>query len=250
MFALGHDGTCRQCQRGQFQVCSNQVINGVTRSGGYAEYSLLRAEAAVRIPRDVDPAETAPQLCAGVTVFNGIRKLHIEQGELVAVQGLGGLGHLAVQFARAMGYRVVAISRGDDKREFAKQLGAFEYIDSGKEDIAEKLQALGGAALIVSTVPNPAAISPLIFGIQPLGKLLILAPVGPVPIDSSPLVTKGISVHGWPSGHAIDSEEAIQFASAAGVRCMIERRKLVDADQALNEVAQGKPRFRNVLVME
>lgn len=176
----GHDGTCRSCTRGQFQICDDKQVNGISFDGGYAEYVLLREEAVVRVPKDVDPAEAAPLLCAGVTVFNGIRKLHVEQGNVVAIQGIGGLGHLAVQYASKMGYHTIAISSGESKREFAQQLGAHGYIDSSKEDPIKKLQELGGAALIVSTVPNPKAISPLVGGLQAGGKLLVLAPVGPV----------------------------------------------------------------------
>ncbi|KAH8901040.1 alcohol dehydrogenase [Thozetella sp. PMI_491] len=246
----GHDSVCSQCVRGRLQMCDNKAVNGITRDGGFAEYAALRAEAAVRIPRDVDPAEAAPLLCAGVTVFNGIRRLGIQHGDLVAVQGLGGLGHLAVQFAKAMGYRVVAISRGEDKRAFATQLGAFEYIDGAKEDVGARLKELGGAALVVATAPNPAAVSPLIYGIAPMGKLLVLPVLGPVPFDTTVMVINGISVHGWPSGHALDSEETIRFAQEKGVKCMVEKMPLAEATQALLDVAASKPKFRSVLVME
>lgn len=171
----GHDGTCRQCNEGLFQMCDKEEINGVTRDGGYAEYCLLRAEAAVRVPADADAVKMAPLMCAGVTVFNGIRRMNVRPGEIVAIQGLGGLGHLAVQYASKMGYRTVALSRGTDKKDFALKLGASEYIDTSKENAAEALQKLGGAALIVATAPNPEHISPLVGGCKALGKLLILA---------------------------------------------------------------------------
>ncbi|PWN46616.1 GroES-like protein, partial [Violaceomyces palustris] len=171
----GHDGACRQCNTGLFQMCDNQQINGVTRDGGYAEYCLLRTEAAVRLPEEGSAAELAPLMCAGVTVYNGIRKMNIVSGEVVAVQGLGGLGHLAIQYARQMGYRTVAMSRGTDKKDFAIKLGATDYIDTSKEDAAEALQKMGGAALIVVTAPNPEVITPLINGCKALGKVLILA---------------------------------------------------------------------------
>ncbi|KAK3393316.1 chaperonin 10-like protein [Podospora didyma] len=246
----GHDGTCRACQRGYFQNCDNQAVNGVTRDGGYAEYTLLRAEAAVRIPAGFDAAEAAPFLCAGTTVFNAIRKMHVEQGNIVAVQGLGGLGHLAVQFARAMGYHTIAISRGTDKRDFAFELGAHEYIDTNVEDPAEALQKLGGAALIVSTAPNPAAVSPLLNGLQARGKLVPLAPVGPVQFDTTPLIVKGLTIAGWPSGHALDGEETLAFAQRHGIKCLVERFPLSDASNAFELMKAGKPRFRNVIVME
>ncbi|KAK9771685.1 putative Enoyl reductase (ER) domain-containing protein [Seiridium cardinale] len=245
----GHDGTCRQCARGQYQMCDKSDINGVTRDGGYAEYTILREEAGVRIPKDLDPAESAPLLCAGVTVFNSIRKLHVEQGNLVAIQGIGGLGHLAIQFARHMGYRVAAISSGEHKQAFAQQLGAHEYIDTSKEDAVGRLQALGGAAIIVATAPNPKAISPLLGGLQAGGKLLVLAPVGGIEVDSTAMVTKGLSVHGWPSGAALDSEDTLQFARDHGVKCMIEKFSLNDAQKAMDHCTSGNVRFRGVLVL-
>ncbi|KAI2467112.1 alcohol dehydrogenase [Annulohypoxylon bovei var. microspora] len=236
----GHDSSCRQCARSQFQMCDNAQINGVSMDGGYAEYVLLREEAVVRVPSDADPAETAPLLCAGVTVFNSMRKMHVEQGNTVAVQGVGGLGHLAIQYASRMGYHTVAISSGESKRAFALQLGAHEYIDASKEDAVTALTALGGAALIVATAPNPKAIGPLVGGLQPGGKLLVLAPVGPVEFNTALLVGKAASVHGWPSGHALDSEEAIQFAKDHGVKCIIEKVKLEDVTQAMEDCSTGK----------
>lgn len=245
----GHDGTCRSCARAQYQMCDNRKVTGVNFDGGYAEYVLLREEAIVRIPKEADPVLVAPLLCAGVTTFNAMRKMHVEQGNTVAVQGLGGLGHLAVQYARAMGYHTVAISSGSSKRAFAAQLGAHEYIDTSEGDAAEQLQKLGGAAMIVSTAPNPKAISPLVAGLQAGGKLIVLAPVGPVEFDTGVLVTKGASVHGWPSGHALDSEEAIKFAQDHGVKCMVERFPLEDAAKAMVHCSSGKVRFRGVIVL-
>lgn len=246
----GHDGTCRSCQRGQFQLCDNSAINGVNRDGGYAEYVLLRAEAVVRVPKELDPAEAAPLLCAGVTVFNGIRKLRVEQGALVAVQGLGGLGHLAIQYAKKMGYEVAALSTSDDKAAFAKQLGADHYINTKKNDVGEALMKLGGAAIIVQTAPNPKVVSGLINGLAPEGKLLSLAPVGAVEFNTAVLVGKAASVVGWPSGHALDSEEAIRFAMQQGIKCMIEKYPFAKVQEAVDSLKAGKPRFRNVLVME
>jgi len=246
----GHDGHCRQCQRGQFQMCDNQDINSVTRDGGYAEYVTLRAEAVVRVPKDMDVAEVAPLLCAGVTVFNGIRKLHVEQGHLVAVQGLGGLGHLAVQYARHMGYEVAVLSSGDDKAAFAKELGAHHYINTKTTDAPAELLKLGGASIIVQTAPNPKAVSGLINGLAPGGHLLSLAPVGAVEFDTGVLLGKNASVTGWPSGHALDSEEAIRFANNHGIKCLVERFSLNDVQAAVDSLIAGKPRFRNVLIME
>jgi D-arabinose 1-dehydrogenase-like Zn-dependent alcohol dehydrogenase len=221
----------------------------VSFDGGYAEYVLLREEAVVRVPSDLDPAEAAPLLCAGVTVFNGMRKQHVEQGNLVAIQGLGGLGHLAVQYANKMGYRVVAISSGSAKKEFATQLGAHEYIDTSKVDAVKALQDLGGAAMIVATAPNPKAIGPLVGGLQAGGKLVVLAPVGPVEFDTLVLVSKGASVSGWPSGHALDVEEAIRFSQTHGVKCLIEKFPLAEAAKAMEHCDSGNVRFRAVLTM-
>lgn len=246
----GHDGGCRSCQRGAFQLCDNRAVNGVTMNGGYAEYTLLRAEAVSRIPVDVDPAEAAPFLCAGTTVFNGIRKMHVEAGNTVAIQGLGGLGHLAVQYSRAMGYRTIAISRGTDKRDFAFQLGAHEYIDTNIDDPSAKLQELGGAALIVSTAPSAKAISGLLGGLHSMGKLVVLAPMGPVEFDTLTMIGSGLSIHGWASGNALDGEEAIEFAKRFNVKCLVEKFSLGDAAKAFDSMKEGKPRFRNVLVME
>ncbi|PSN65716.1 alcohol dehydrogenase [Corynespora cassiicola Philippines] len=245
-----HDGTCKACNRGLFQICENELVNGVNRDGGYAEYCTLRTEATVRVPADVDPADYAPLLCAGVTTYNSLRNMNITAGDVVAVQGLGGLGHLAVQYARKMGFRTVALSSSDSKREFAKKLGANDYIDTSKESAAEALQKLGGASCIIVTAPNPQIMGPLVAGLGPLGKLLILAPVGEVPVDTVGLIMKGASVHGWPSGHALDSEEAISFAQHQGVECMVEKFPFDKVEEAVKHMESGKVRFRSVLVMD
>ncbi|KAJ4258953.1 hypothetical protein NW762_008041 [Fusarium torreyae] len=234
---------------GQFQSCENGTINGVTRNGGYAEFCLLREEAVVRVPVDLDPAEAAPLLCAGVTVFNGIRKMEIAQGSLVAIQGLGGLGHLAVQFAKKMGYRVAAISSGSSKKDFAFQLGADYYIDATVDSPVEKLKEMGGAALVVATAPNAKAISVLTGGLAIRGKLLVLAPVGNIEINSLHLIGGGCSVHGWPSGHALDAEEAIQFSKEHDIKCMVEKFAMEDAPKAVDCMMANQVRFRSVLVM-
>ncbi|KAF1982901.1 alcohol dehydrogenase [Aulographum hederae CBS 113979] len=243
----GHDGTCKSCQRGYFQCCENQVINGVTKDGGYAEYCTIRTEAAVRIPEGMDSAEAAPFLCAGVTVFNGIRQMGIMANGLVAIQGLGGLGHLAVQYSRKMGYRTVALSRGSEKKEMALQLGATDYLDASEGDAGEALQKMGGADLIVATAPNAAIVPGLIKGLGLRGKLLILAGVGEMTINAFPLLFKGQSIHGWPSGHALDSEEALQFAQVQGVKCLVEIFPLEKAKEAMEHMITHKVRFRAVL---
>jgi D-arabinose 1-dehydrogenase-like Zn-dependent alcohol dehydrogenase len=194
-------------------MCQNEAINGVTRDGGYGEYVTLRTEAVVRVPENVDPAEYAPILCAGITVFNSLRNQHIIPGDVVGVQGLGGLGHLALQYANKMGYKVVAISSSASKEKFARDLGAHEYIDGSKEDIGQALQKMGGAACILLTAPIAKLIPSLISGLAPLGKLLVLATAGPVEINPSAMILKGLSIVAWPSGHALDSEEAIEYVS-------------------------------------
>ncbi|KAH7042764.1 chaperonin 10-like protein [Macrophomina phaseolina] len=246
----GHDGVCRQCNRGLFQMCDNEAINGVTQDGGYAEYVLLRSEAAVRIPQGIDAVEAAPLLCAGVTVFNAIRQVKVLAGGTVAIQGLGGLGHLALQYSRKMGYRTVALSRDATKKDFATKLGATDYIDSSQQNTAEALQKIGGADLIVVTAPNPEIMGDLINGCAAGGTVIILAPVGEIKVNTIPMIGKGISVRGWPSGHALDAEEAIAFAQTHGVHCMVEKFPLSQANEAFEHMLSGKVRFRAVLTME
>ncbi|MCJ1306139.1 hypothetical protein MMC08_008957 [Hypocenomyce scalaris] len=246
----GHDGTCKTCKRGQNQMCPNAKINGISLDGGYAEYCILNTEAVVSVPSDADPAAYAPLLCAGVTVFNSIRHMGVAPGETVAIQGLGGLGHLAIQYAARMGYRVIALSSSGSKEKFAKELGASDYIDGSKQDHTEALQKLGGAALIVVTAPNPSLITNLLYGLGVGGKLLVLAPVGKVEVDTAAMVQKGLSVHGWPSGQALDCEEAIEFAEIHNVNCMVEKFPLKDAPKAFEHMLSGNARFRSVLVME
>ncbi|KAF4342052.1 general amidase [Fusarium beomiforme] len=241
----GHDGTCRSCQQGIFQLCDNEAINGVTMNGGYAEYVLLRAEAAVRVPSHADPAEVAPLLCAGVTVFNAMRNMAVMQGGLVAVQGLGGLGHLAIQFASKMGYTVVALSAGSEKKDFAMELGAHHYIDSSKEDACEALQKLGGANMILSTAPKAEAITPLTAGLTALGKLVVLSPMGPVEFNTVHMIVKGLSIHGWNSGHQQDSEDTIAFAQTHGIKCIVEKFDFSsEYQEAFDKMESGKVRFR------
>ncbi|KAF2105992.1 alcohol dehydrogenase [Lophiotrema nucula] len=245
----GHDGTCKACKRGLFQMCSNEQINGVTRYGGYAEYVYIRSEAAVPIPKEVDPAEFAPLLCAGVTVFNSLRKQGITLGDTVAIQGLGGLGHLALQYTSKMGYRTVAISSSDSKRDFAKKLGAHDYIDGSKGDIGEQLKKLGGASCILLTAPSEKLVPQLMNGLGILGKLVILAAIPtPVPVNTASMIGQGWSIVAWPSGHALDSEEAISFAQVHDVNCMIEKFPLEKANEALDHMNSGKVRFRGVLI--
>ncbi|CAG7969088.1 unnamed protein product [Penicillium salamii] len=246
----GHDGTCPACRKGHYQMCDLGIIIGVTKNGGYAEYCILRAEAGVRIPTHVEAAKYAPVLCAGVTVFNSMRRMNVPPGSIVAIQGLGGLGHLAIQYANRFGWRVVALSRDSRKEKFVRDLGAHEYIDGSKEDPAEALQKLGGASLIVTTAPDPKVIPPLLKGLDILGKLLVLAVPGELVFDTKLMIPRGLSVHAWPSGHALDSEETIQFSELQGVNCMVETFPLDKAKEAYEAMTKGTVRFRAVITME
>lgn len=242
-------GSCKQCKKALNQMCVNEQINGVTRDGGYAEYVILRTEAVVSVPQDADPVAFCPLLCAGVTVFNSLRNQKIIPGETVAVQGLGGLGHLALQYTSKMGYRTVAISSSDAKRDFATKLGAHDYIDGSKGDVGEQLQKIGGAACIILTAPNSKLIPQLLNGLGPLGKLLIVAAAPePSEIMTAMMIGKGLSIVAWPSGQAQDSEDAINFAQVHNVNCMVEKFPLDQANEALEHMEKGKVRFRGVLV--
>ncbi|KAK1754000.1 chaperonin 10-like protein [Echria macrotheca] len=246
----GHDGTCLACQAGHFQMCDLGIVNGVNRNGGYAEYCTLRAEAAVPIPEGIDGAKFAPILCAGITMFNSLRRQRLVAGSTVAVQGLGGLGHLGIQYANKMGYRVVAISRGTDKEAFARSLGAHEYIDTNKGDAGEQLRALGYASVIMTTSPDAKAIPGLLNGLGPEGKLLVLSVPGDITINSGNLLHFGRSIQSWPSGHARDSADAIRFAQLEGIDCMIEKFPLDKANEAFDAMMKGTVRFRAVITME
>ena len=229
-------------------MCDTETINGVMRDGGFGEYVYIRSEAAVSIHKGVDPAQYAPLLCAGVTVFNGLRRQGVTAGDLVAVQGLGGLGHLALQYCNKMGFRTVAISSSDSKKEFATKLGAHEYIDGSKGDIGQQLKKLGGASAILLTAPAGDLIPQLLGGLGPLGKLVVLAATGPVEISPAMMIHYGNSITAWPSGHAQDTEEAIAFAETTGVNCMIEKFPFEKANEALEHMTSGKVRFRGVLI--
>jgi D-arabinose 1-dehydrogenase-like Zn-dependent alcohol dehydrogenase len=231
-------------------MCDNGVINGQTKAGGYAEYCKLRCEAAVHIHSHVDAAKYAPILCAGLTVFNAIRKMNIPPGATVGIQGIGGLGHLAIQYAHKLGYRVVALSRDSSKENVARELGADEYVDASKVDTAEALQKLGGASLIVAMAPSADAISPLLKGLGIMGKLLILSVPGEIKVDTAVMTRYGLSVQSWPCGHALDAEETIEFTELRNVDCMIEKFPLSKANDAFNAMMKGTVRFRAVITME
>ena len=243
----GHCFECNACRKGLFLNCPKAQITGISFDGGYAEYAVVPEAAAARIPDNLDAADAGPLLCAGVTTYNALRNSGARPGDTVAVQGIGGLGHLALQYAARMGFRTVAVSHGAEKEELARQLGAHEYVDTQKLTAAEGLQKLGGADLVLATAPHSDAIASTIDGLKPRGKLLIVAaPFEPLKVSAFGLLS-GKTIAGWPSGSSIDSEEAMAFSALTGVRPRIERFKLDQAEQAFAKVMENKVRFRAVL---
>jgi len=247
-----HDGLCKYCSRGSFTTCENEQINGITRDGGYAEYVYLRTEAIVRVPEGLDPVDAAPLLCAGVTVFNSMRHMNnLSAGDLVAVQGIGGLGHLGIQYAHAAGFQVAALSTSEDKKELATKLGADHYLVGHSEDHVKQLQKLGGAKLIMVTAPSAKLVSPLLDGLDVDGTLLILGlQEEPIPFNTASMITKRLTVRGWPSGHAADSEDTLKVAANRGIKVMTHSYPLDKCNEAFEDMMAGKPRFRNVIVFD
>jgi D-arabinose 1-dehydrogenase-like Zn-dependent alcohol dehydrogenase len=244
----GHDFVCTACRKGLFLNCANAQVTGITFDGGYAEYVVVPHEAVARIPDGIESTEAAPLLCAGITTFNALRNSGARPGDTVAVQGIGGLGHLGIQYAAAMGFRTIAVSRGADKRELALELGAHEYVDTDKVGAAEGLQRLGGADLVLATAPNADAIASTVEGLKPRGKVLIVgAAFEPMKVSGVALISGTRSVAGWASGSAIDSEETVAFSVLSGVRPRIEVFKLEQAEQAFERMITNRVRFRAVL---
>jgi D-arabinose 1-dehydrogenase-like Zn-dependent alcohol dehydrogenase len=246
----GHCFQCDPCRRGDFVLCQFAKITGISFDGGYAEYMVAPAEAVAAMPDDLPADEAAPLLCAGITVFNSLRNSGARGGDTVAVQGIGGLGHLGIQYARQMGFRTVAIGRGKDKEALAQKLGAHEYVDTSAGAPAEALQKLGGARVILATAPDSKSISALVDGLAGNGKLLIVG-AGFESLTVTPLQLIGgrKALQGWPSGTAKDSEETLQFSSLSGVRPMIERYPLEKVAEAYDQMISGRARFRVVLTM-
>jgi D-arabinose 1-dehydrogenase-like Zn-dependent alcohol dehydrogenase len=244
----GHDGTCRECRRGNFNNCRNLQIPGISYDGGYQEYMVAPTEALVAIPDALNEAEAAPLLCAGITTYNSLRHSGALPGDLVAVQGIGGLGHLGIQFAQKFGYEVAAIGRGSKNAALAKKLGASVYIDSQATDAAEALQKLGGAQVILATAPNSKAMSELINGLGPNGKLIVVgATFDPIEVTPIQLISGNKSLQGWSTGTPADSEDTLHFAELTGVRPMIETYPLEQAAEAYARMMSGKAEFRVVL---
>jgi len=244
----GHCGKCESCRRGDFITCVKLQIPGISYDGGYAEFVHAPVESLAHIPDELAPEEAAPLMCAGVTTFNALRNSGARPGDLVAVQGIGGLGHLGVQFANKFGFATVAIGRGADKKELALKLGARTYIDSASQDITKELLGLGGARAILATAPDGKAMGNLIDGLGAGGKLVIVgASPDPFAVSSFQLIPTRNSIVGWPSGTSIDSEDTLRFAAANGVRPMIETFALEQAAAGYGHMMSGKVRFRSVL---
>jgi D-arabinose 1-dehydrogenase-like Zn-dependent alcohol dehydrogenase len=246
----GHCFQCDPCRRGDFINCKFEKITAIHFDGGYAEYMVVPAEAVALMPDDLPSDEAAPLLCAGITVFNALRNSGARAGDLVAVLGIGGLGHLGIQYARQMGFRTVAIGRGGDKQALAKKLGAHQYIDTNAGDPSDALQKLGGAHVVLATAPDSKSMSALVNGLGPNGTLIVVG-AGMDSLNVTPLQLIGGSktVRGWASGTARDSQDTLEFSVISGVRPMIERYSLEKAAEAYQQMISGKARFRVVLTM-
>lgn len=244
----GHCFVCDPCRRGDFAMCINRKITGIDFDGGYAEYLIAPASVLAAIPSELPAEEAGPFMCAGVTVFNALRNSGARAGDVVAVHGIGGLGHLGVQYAHRMGFKTVAINRGNDKETLAGKLGAHHYIDATAQDVVAELQKHGGAKVILATAPNAQAISGLVDGLAPGGKLLVpAAPTEPLTINMFSLIAKRSSVAGWYSGTAKDSQDTLEFSALSGVHPMIEKYPLDRVAEAYEQMHSGRVRFRVVL---
>jgi D-arabinose 1-dehydrogenase-like Zn-dependent alcohol dehydrogenase len=245
----GHCGICDSCRAGDLVNCAQAEITGITSDGGYAEYMVASQAAVARIPETLNAIDAGPLLCAGITTFNALRNSGARGGDRVAIQGVGGLGHLAIQYASKMGFVTIGVSAGKDKEKLARELGAHHYIDAAAADPAAELQKLGGAHLILATAPSGKAIGPLVNGLTVRGKLLIVAaaadPIEVVPI----MLLSGRAIAGWPSGVAKDSEDTLNFSASSGVRPMVEVFPLAKVREAYERMSTGKARFRAVLSM-
>src|SRR4029077_7755351 len=241
----GQDNTCRECRRGDFRNCQNVKICGINYDGGYQQYMVAPVEALVAIPENLNDAEAAPLLCAGITTYNALRHSGAFPGDLVAVQGIGGLGHMGMQFANKFGYNVAAIGRGPENATLAKKLGANMYIDSKATNAAEVLQKMGGARVILATAPSSKAMSELVDGLGPNGTLMVIgAAFEPIEVTPLQLISGSRRIQGWWSGIPTDSEDTLRFAALTGVRPMIETYPLERASEAYDRMMSGKAEFR------
>jgi D-arabinose 1-dehydrogenase-like Zn-dependent alcohol dehydrogenase len=246
----GQDNTCRACRRGDFRNCQNVKVCGISYDGGYQQYMVAPVEALAAIPESLSAVEAAPLLCAGITTFNALRHSGALPGDLVAVQGIGGLGHLGIQFASKFGYKVAAIGRGSENAALAKKLGASVYIDSKATNAAQELQKLGGAQVILATAPSSKAMSALIDGLGPNGKLMVIgAELEPIEVTPVQLIFGCHTIQGWAAGTPTDSEDTLRFSELTGVRPMIETYPLEKAAEAYARMMSGDAQFRVVLTM-
>jgi D-arabinose 1-dehydrogenase-like Zn-dependent alcohol dehydrogenase len=246
----GHDGTCLQCRRGDFRNCQNMKISGISYDGGYQQYMVAPMEALTAIPASLSDTEAGPLLCAGITTYNALRHSGAMPGDLVAVQGIGGLGHLGIQFASKFGYKVAAIGRGPENETLAKKLGANLYIDSKATNAAEALLKMGGAQVILATAPSSKAMSELFNGLGPNGKLMVIgAAFEPIEVAPVQLINGSRAIQGWASGTPADAEDTLRFAELSGVRPMIETYPLEKAAEAYARMMSGNAQFRVVLTM-
>jgi D-arabinose 1-dehydrogenase-like Zn-dependent alcohol dehydrogenase len=246
----GHCFMCDPCRRGDFIHCQNEKITAIHFDGGYQEYVVAPAEGVALIPEDLPADDAAPLMCAGITVYNALRNSGARAGDLVAVQGIGGLGHLGIQYARQMGFHTVAIGRGADKEALAKKLGAHVYVDTSAGDPVQGLQKLGGAHVILATAPDSKSMSALVDGLGPDGTLMVIgAGMESLSVTPLQLIPGSKSVRGWASGTARDSQDTLEFSAFSGVRPMIERYPLEKAADAYKQMISGKARFRVVLTM-
>ena len=246
----GHDDTCLYCRRGDFRNCANMKIPGISYDGGYQQYMVAPANAVVAMPDGLNDVEAAPLLCAGITTYNALRHSGAMPGDLVAIQGIGGLGHLGIQFANKFGYKVAAIGRGPENAALAKKLGANVYIDSQATKAAEELQKLGGAQAILATAPSSKAMSELVNGLGPNGRLMVIgAAFDPIEVTPIQLITGSRTIQGWASGTPADEEDTLRFAELSGVRPMIETYPLEKAAEAYARMMSGKAQFRVVITM-
>jgi NADPH2:quinone reductase len=244
----GHCFSCEPCRRGDFQQCENAEITGLTYDGGYAEYATVPAEAVAAIPEALDAVDAAPLLCAGVTTYNALRHTDAGPGDLVAVQGIGGLGHLGVQYAHAAGFETVALSRSSDKESLALDLGADHFVDTTDEDPAQRLQELGGASVVLATAPSSEAIESVVGGLGTDGSMVAVGVPGePVEVDVQHLVGARSSVEGWASGHARDSQDTLEFSALREVTPEIETYPLTEVSDAYERMLANEARFRVVL---
>jgi len=244
----GNCGHCDPCRRGHFILCTTLQVTGISYDGGYADYMLAPFSALARVPAGMPAADAGPLMCAGITTFNALRNAGATPGDTVAVLGIGGLGHLAIQYARKMGFHTLAIARGKDKESLAKQLGAHDYIDSQAGNVADALQKRGGANLILATATVAKAMADTLPGLAPDGKLLIVgAPAEPMQISALPLIGGRRSIAGWPSGSSIDSEDTLNFSALSDIKPMTEVFPLDKAEEAYARMMSGNARFRVVL---